>query len=109
MSLAAIKRKIRVGTKLKLVRHDWFAKGGLVVRGNLGTTVLKPKIEVGCVRPVTVVHATEIALTGEAGTSWLQWPKAYCVRDTPNGFEIDLRCDGTFAEVMGYEFVPEVL
>jgi hypothetical protein len=112
-TLAELKRTIKVGTKLKLVRHDWFAKGGIVVHGNLGTTRLKPKYNVGCVRRVAVVHTTEIGIEtfnpqGGSEYSWLQWPKAAHVRFTDNGFEIDLNGDGQFDQVMGYEFTEEL-
>jgi hypothetical protein len=107
MSLAAIKRRITVGTKLKLVRHDGLCP--IVVRGNLGNTVLPPKIHIGMVRDVCTVHSHEFALLTPIGDrfeqSYVTWPKASRVRATQFGFEIDLNDDGQFTKAMGYEFV----
>lgn len=106
MSLASIKRNIKVGTLLKLVRHDWFPNCTMTVHGNTGTTQLKGRIAIGQVRPVVLIQASQIALeTPGSGASYLTWPKANCIRKTPNGFEIDLEMDGQFSKVMGYEFV----
>lgn len=110
MSLAETKRRIVIGTQLKLVRHDWFTGGGMTVHGNLGTTVLKGRIEVGCIRTVSRVQTAQFALAtpqpdGSVKDSWVQWPKASSFRVTANGFEIDLKHTGTFEEAMGYEFV----
>jgi hypothetical protein len=51
--------------------------------------------EQGGTRPVVVVD------------SHVYWPMAKNIRFTPNGFEIDLKHDGTFSQVMGYEFVSQ--
>lgn len=107
MSLASIKRSIKVGTLLKMVRHDWFPNGIMTVHGNLGTSQLKGNT-LGVVRPVVLVQATQIALeTPGSGKSFLTWPKANCLRETANGFEIDLDGTGKFEHIMGYEFVPQ--
>ena len=106
MSLASIKRKVVKGTLLKLVRHDWLKP--LVVNGNLGQSVIKPGIAVGDVRPVVIVRSNAIAMKNArtGNDSWLYWPEAKNVRETANGFEIDLVGFGEFKFIMGYEFVP---
>ena len=95
MSLASIKRSIKVGTLLKLVRHDWFPNG-------------KGSLAIGQVRPIVLIQASQITLEtpgSNSGKSYLTWPKANCIRETPNGFEIDLLDTGQFSKVIGYEFV----
>jgi hypothetical protein len=96
-----------VGTLLKLVRHDWLKP--LVVNGNLGQTVVKPKIHVGLVRPVALVQSTQIALQGDNGLSYLPWPTSKNIRETAKGFEIDLVGFGEFKYVMEYEIVAPKL
>jgi hypothetical protein len=110
LSLASLKRRIVVGTLLKLTRHDWFPNGSMTVNGNLGTTQLKGRVPLGTVRPVVEVQAGQIGIrtgTSEADyrTSYLQWPKASCLRETENGFDIDLNHNGRFEAVMSYEIV----
>lgn len=108
MSLASLKRKITVGTQLKLARHDW---ARTVVNGNLGPVLMTGRIPVGTIRSVAVVQTSAIAFRFPQGSdwtdqlSWLYWPKASEVRETPNGFEVDLNQDGSFRELMAYEFV----
>jgi hypothetical protein len=105
MSLASIKRKVVKGTLLKLVRHDWLKP--LIVNGNLGQSVIKPGIAVGDIRPVVTVRSNAIAMKNArtGNDSWLYWPEAKNVRETPNGFEVDLAGFGEFKYIMGYEFV----
>ena len=108
MSLAALKRRIVVGTLLKMTRHDWFPNGAMIVHSNLGASQLKGGL-VGVTRPVVQVQAGQIGLTttkqdGTVSTSYLQWPKATCIRETANGFDIDLNHNGNFTAVMSYEF-----
>ena len=105
MSLASIKRKLKVGTLLKLVRHDFLKP--FVVHGNLGQTVIQPKIFVGQVRPIALIQAKQIALKTDDHLSYLEWPKANCIRETPNGFEIDLDDTGKFEHIMAYEIQGE--
>jgi len=104
MSLAALKRKIKVGTYLKMTRHDWFPNSSMTVQGNLGTTQLKGAL-VGTVRPVVYAKTTGIGLKTGNNVSCMDWPPANSVRETQNGFEIDLNRTGEFKEVMAYEFV----
>lgn len=113
-SLAELKRSIKVGTHLKLVRHDWLETK---VVGNLGTSVLKSRsLWVGLVRPVVLVQSNQIALETAGttyGKSFMNWPKASNIRFTERrlngnlieGFEIDLKADGKFSAVMAYEDV----
>lgn len=113
-TLAELKRKIVVGTHLKLTRHDWLE---IKVIGNLGTEVLKSRaLHVGQVRPVTLVQSNQIALEtpgSTSGKSYLNWPKASNIRftehsvngNTIEGFEIDLKADGKFSAIMAYEDV----
>lgn len=106
MTLAEMKRTIRVGTLLKLTRHEWLETH---VVGSLSTKVLKSgTLYIGLVRPVVLVQSNQIALRTEGsatGMSYLTWPKAHSIRFVPNGFEIDLNQDGTFREIMAYEIV----
>lgn len=107
MSLASLKRSIRVGTLLKLVRHDWL---NLTVRGNTGTSTLTGPLYAGLVRPVVLVQSNQIALEtpgSTSGRSYITWPKADRVRETDKGFQIDLDGTGKFEQVMEYEFVPQ--
>jgi hypothetical protein len=113
MSLASLKHKIEVGTKLKLVRHDWLKP--LVVNGNLGQSVMKPNLAIGDVRMVIVKQGNAIAMKSLSPLLrvtlrtiidyWLYWPEAKSVRETENGFEVDLEDTGKFKYAMGYEFV----
>lgn len=113
MSLASIKRRVKVGTRLRMTRHDWFPQGSMTVHGNLGTTQLRGANLLNVVRPVVVVHTNEVGLKTEkqigdeltSSVSYLTWPKASCIRETTNGFQIDLQGTGNFAQVMEYEFV----
>lgn len=102
MSLASLKRSIKVGTVLKMVRHDWFPEGNMVVHGNLGSSQIKGKL-LGVERPVVLVQSSQIALQLGESKSFLTWPKANCIRETPKGFEIDLDGTGKFEHIMGYE------
>ena len=87
MKLAELKRQLRVGRQCKLVRHDWLRAD-------------KPNFYLGIIR--TVEKANTVGVVWSEG-SHLHFPKASCVRATPNGFEIALVPD--FLAVMGYEFV----
>ena len=103
MSLASIKRKLKVGTLLKLIRHDFLKP--ITVEGNLGRTVIQPKIFIGQVRPIALIQAKQIALRTADHLSYLNWPKANCIRETANGFEIDLYGTGKFEHIMAYEIL----
>src|ERR1700678_2880719 len=108
MTLASLKGGITVGTLLKMTRHDWFPNGAMIVYGTLGASQLKCGL-VGATRPVVQVQAGQIGPTttkadGTTSTSYLQWPKASCIRETANGFEIDFNHNGNFTAVMAYEF-----
>lgn len=116
MSLAHIKRSIKVGTLLKLVRHDWLRT---IVRGNTGTEIITGPLHIGLVRPVTSINSVGFTLAtvehdGVVKNSHVNWPKSSAIRDTAcfghggfstYGFEIDLNGTGKFENVMGYEFV----
>jgi len=92
MSFAALKRKLQVGFRLKLVRHDWLRPGG--------------KLNIGEVREIAVVQANAIAFatpTSDSGLSWLYWTSASSIRIDELGFDVAL-VQGNFSEVMRYEF-----
>ena len=110
MSLAAIKRRVQVGTKLQVVRHDW-----TILRLPKETEEeYKAKQDAFfAVRTVVVVHPTEIGISVdrkgpdgqyEQRTSWLSWPKANAIRETANGFQVDINGDGLFTAIMEYEY-----
>ena len=101
MSLAAIKRKITVGTKLQVTRHDWPA---LRLHGESDEHYDAKRAAFFAVREVVLVKAGEIGFqTGEC-VSYLSWPKLNAIRETANGFQVDLRGTGEFNEIMEYEF-----
>ena len=110
MSLAAIKRRVQVGTKLQVVRHDW----PLLRLPKETEEEYKAKQEAFfAVRTVVVVHSTEIGIAvgrvdpnGEyyERTSWLSWPKANSIRETAKGFQVDINGDGLFTAIMEYEY-----
>ena len=103
MSLASIKRRIRIGTALQMVRHD---HPPVVFSHETAEAIEKKKaafLRMFEVRTVAVVQTNAIAFSGEGGTlSWLYWPKADCVRETTNGFEVSL--DDNFSKLMAYEW-----
>jgi hypothetical protein len=86
MSLAAIKRRLQLGSKIQMVRHDW-GPGG------------KPHEKVAAVRTVKIVRTTGVMFEGG---SWLYWPKADEVLETKEGFWISLRDD--FKQRIEYEW-----
>ena len=103
MSLTAIKRRIQVGTALQMVRHDHPP----VVFSHETTEAIEKKkaafLRMFDVLTVAVVQTNAIAFSSEGGTlSWLYWPKASCVRETTNGFEVSL--DDNFTKLIAYEW-----
>jgi len=97
MSFSALKRKLQVGVKLKLVRHDWARPGG--------------KLNIGDVREIAVVQSNAIAFatsSSESGLSWLYWSSAASIRVDELGFDVDLNRGSKepFLQIMRYEFFP---
>jgi len=89
MSLAEIKRRLVVGSKVELVHHSWYP--------NLKPTMLG-------VRSIKTAQTNAVQFSNG---SWLWWPKADHVRDTDNGFEVSLYEGSgpvTWGEVMRYEW-----
>lgn len=101
MSLAAIKRRIQVGTKLQVVRHDW---PSLRLHGETDEQYNAKRDAFFAVREVVVVKAGEIGFRTGERISWLSWPKADSIRETANGFQVDLQGSGEFKELMEYEW-----
>jgi hypothetical protein len=105
MSLSAIKRRIQVGTSLQIVRHDHppiIFPGDSPERIQENTDRYQQLVQA---REVAIVQSNAIALRMSDGeSSWLRWPKAGCIRATAAGFEIDLKDDGEFAQVIRYEW-----
>jgi hypothetical protein len=102
MSLASIKRRVKVGSRLQVVRHDWPA---LRLHGQTDEEYTAKRAAFFAVREVVSVRGGEIGLrTGEDRTSYLTWPKAGSIRETPKGFQVDLNGAGDFAAVMEYEY-----
>lgn len=96
MSLAALKRRLKMGVKLRLAHHDWATQGP------------NAKLKVGDVREVAIVQSNAVAFATPAtdsGVSWLHWPKANEVRIDDKGFDIHLDGDKLFEKRMRYEFV----
>lgn len=84
MSAAAVKRRLVLGTKIQMVKHDWFP-------------VIPPKLAV--VRQVTTVQTNEVQFSGG---SWLYWDKNNKIRETPRGFEYSL--EPGFTKTIQYEW-----
>jgi hypothetical protein len=105
MSLSAIKRRIQVGTSLQIVHHD---HPPIIFAGDSPERIEEKRNRYQQLfeqREVAVVQSNAIALRMPDGEqSWLRWPKAACVRSTSDGFEIDLKDDGEFAQVIRYEW-----
>ncbi len=103
MSLVSIKRRIRVGTALQMVRHD---HPPVVFSHETAEAVEKKKaafLRIFEVRTVALVQTNAIAFNSNDGKlSWLYWPKANCVRETAKGFEVAL--DDGFTKLMAYEW-----
>jgi len=103
MSLAAIKRRIRVGTALQMVRHD---HPPLVFSYETAEAIEQKKatfLRMFEVRMVALVQTNAIAFdSGDGKLSWLYWPKANGVRETANGFEVAL--NDSFSKLMAYEW-----
>jgi hypothetical protein len=94
MSFAELKRRLRVGVKLKLVRHDWARPGG--------------KLNVGDVREIAQVQSNAIAFAtplSDSGLSWLYWGKADQYRIDECGFDVALNPNKGFEQIIRYEFV----
>jgi hypothetical protein len=92
MSLASIKRKLQVGAKIQMVRHDWF---------NAGQSPQFVPDKIAGVREVVRAQSNAVQFSGG---SWLYFDKASRLRETPTGFEVDLDDNGTFNRVMQYEW-----
>jgi len=86
MSLANIKRKLSIGQAVEMVYHDW-------------SPDKKPLPKVSGIRIVTRVQTNAVQFSGG---SWLRFPSAKQIRETPNGFEVSLTPD--FSQVMRYEW-----
>ena len=86
-NFADVKKRLEVGAKLKLIRHDWVKPGG--------------KLEVGAVREI--VRRQSNAIQFEGG-SWLYFPPASDVVVGPGDqFSIVLSIEK--AEFITYAFV----
>lgn len=101
MSLAAIKRRIVVGSKLQVVRHDWPA---LRLHGETDEQYQAKRDAFFGVREVVQVTAGEIGFKTGERVSYLSWPKATAIRETENGFQVDLRGDASFTHIMEYQY-----
>ena len=107
MSLASIKRRIAVGSKLQVVRHDWPAlrlNGETAAQYEAKQAAFFAVREVVSIRGGEVGFKTENPATGLPRTSYLAWPKANSVRETAKGFQVDLNGDGKFTALMEYEY-----
>ena len=88
-NFADVKKRLEVGAKLKLIRHDWVKPGG--------------KLEVGAVREI--VRRQSNAIQFEGG-SWLYFPPASDVVVGPGDqFKIALNKDAD--EWMAYEILED--
>lgn len=85
-SFADVKRRLQVGTKLKMVRNDWYPNGVLM----------------NVVREIETRQTNAIKF---AGGSWLHFPPAKeIVIESENSFTIILDKNGA---KLTYEFVGE--
>lgn len=101
MSLAAIKRRVQVGSKLQIVRHDWPM---LRLHGETDEQYKAKQDKFFAVREVVAVKGSEVGFQTGERVSWLSWPKADSIRETSNGFQVDLNGNGLFASIMEYEY-----
>jgi hypothetical protein len=101
MSLAAIKRRVVVGSKLQIVQHDWPA---LRMNGETDEAYAAKQAAFFAVREVAIVRAGEIGFKTGERVSYLSWPKANSIRETANGFDVDLNGDGNFTHIISYEY-----
>jgi hypothetical protein len=100
MSLASIKRRAVVGAKLQIVRHDW-----PMLRLNQTEEEYQAKRDAFfAVREIVISKPTEIGFRTGEKISYLSWPKSNAVRETANGFDVDLKGDGAFSEIISYEW-----
>lgn len=98
MTFAALKRRLQVGAKIEMVRHD-YQPGGAVPEKLRG------------VREVARVQSNAVQFSGG---SWLYWPKAAEVRADDKGFDVALMVNNDpsnrrirsadFSVLMRYEF-----
>jgi hypothetical protein len=101
MSLAAIKRRVVPGAKLQVVRHDWPA---LRLHGETDEAYEAKRAAFFAVREVYSATATEIGFKTGERVSYLRWPKADSIRETANGFQVDLHGGDGFRELIEYEY-----
>lgn len=101
MSLASIKRRITVGSKLQVIRHDWPM---LRLNGESAEQYAAKHAAFFAVREVAIVQTGAVGFKTGERVSWLSWPKASSIRETPTGFQVDLNDTGNFDEVMEYEW-----
>ena len=101
MSLSAIKRRVTLGSKLQVVRHDWPA---LRLHGETDEQYQAKRASFFAVREVVRATGAEIGFQTGERVSLLSWPKASSIRETPNGFQVDLQGTGEFREIMEYEY-----
>ena len=101
MSLASIKRRVHVGSKLQVVRHDWPA---LRLNGETAEQYAAKRARFFAVREVVSIRGGDVGFKTGDRVSYLTWPKAGSIRETPNGFQVDLNDNGDFASIMEYEY-----
>jgi len=85
-TFADVKRRLVVGAKLKLVRHDW--------------VIPNSPLKIGLVREIQTRQENAIMFKGG---SWLSFPRASDVVVSENGFSIVLSVER--AQFITYEFV----
>jgi hypothetical protein len=90
-----------VGSKLQVIRHDWPA---LRLHGETDEQYAAKRAAFFAVREVVSVSGGEIGFKTGERTSYLAWPKADSIRETPKGFQVDLNGGGDFAAVIEYEY-----
>ena len=90
MSLANIKRRLVAGAKIELVRWEGFPG--------------RPNGVPEKIKGVREVAKAQTNAVQFSGGSWLSWPPANQVRETPTGFEVCLSEDGSFSKLMAYEW-----
>ena len=96
MTLAELKRKLQVGSKLQIVHHSYASQVPVERRESFFG-----------VREVIKVQSNAIVLSSSRDDkkgSWLTWPKVNQIRFQDDGFEICLDEDGSFKHSMRYEY-----
>lgn len=91
MTLAEVKRKVKLGTILKQTLYGKIVRS--IDHADTGNFDVSPEVR-NLIRPVSSVKSTQFALYGPTGLrgefveSWVSWPKASLFQADEQGFNI---------------------